>query len=98
MIKMLDGLLKPKFYTKWFGTNPEKNYYLFIFGIFILIFNFWVVFFQCSKTNIKLIKTRSETIKKKKKAVQKYLKNDIADLLRNGLDINAYNRVISFIF
>ena len=54
---------------------------------------FWV-FFNCSKTNIKLIKTRLETIKKKKNAVQKFLKNDIADLLKNGLDINAYNRVI----
>ncbi|XP_062089376.1 uncharacterized protein LOC133795921 isoform X2 [Humulus lupulus] len=58
---MLDGLLKPKFYSK-------------------------------CKTNTKLIKTRLETIKKKRNAVQKFLKNDIADLLRNGLDINAYNR------
>lgn len=27
--------------------------------------------------------------------MQKYLKNDIADLLKNGLDFNAYGRVIS---
>ncbi|KAM6585816.1 hypothetical protein CsatB_012818 [Cannabis sativa] len=58
---MLDGLLKPKFYTK-------------------------------CKTNTKLIKTRLETIKKKRNAVQKFLKNDISDLLKSGLDINAYNR------
>ncbi|XVE52100.1 hypothetical protein DITRI_Ditri02bG0094200 [Diplodiscus trichospermus] len=37
-------------------------------------------------------KMRLETIKKKRKAVEKYLKNDIAELLRNGLDYNAYGR------
>ncbi|KAL5576423.1 hypothetical protein UlMin_018122 [Ulmus minor] len=58
---MLDGLLKPKFYTK-------------------------------CKTSLKLIKTRLEAIKKKRAAVQKFLKNDIADLLRNGLDTTAYTR------
>lgn len=31
---------------------------------------------------------------KKRNAVEKYLKKDIADLLRNGLDTNAYGRVI----
>ncbi|KAK4395261.1 hypothetical protein Sango_1680400 [Sesamum angolense] len=31
-------------------------------------------------------------IKKKRNAVQKYLRNDIAHLLRNGLDYNAYGR------
>ncbi|KAE8659514.1 Detected protein of unknown function [Hibiscus syriacus] len=36
---------------------------------------------------------RLETIKKKRNAVEKYLKNDIADLLMNGLDDNAYSRV-----
>lgn len=34
-------------------------------------------------------------IKRKRNAMQKYLKNDIADLLKNGLDFNAYGRVIS---
>ena len=40
-------------------------------------------------------KVRLETIKKKRNAVEKYLKNDIAELLRNGLDYNAYGRVIT---
>ncbi|XP_011072343.1 muscle M-line assembly protein unc-89 isoform X2 [Sesamum indicum] len=44
------------------------------------------------KSDIKLTKTRIEMIKKKRNAVQKYLRNDIGDLLRNGLDYNAYGR------
>ncbi|KAE8700646.1 hypothetical protein F3Y22_tig00110556pilonHSYRG00495 [Hibiscus syriacus] len=35
---------------------------------------------------------RLETIKKKRNAVEKFLKNDVADLLMNGLDYNAYSR------
>lgn len=35
---------------------------------------------------------RLETIRKKRNAVQKFLKKDIADLLRNTLDYNAYGR------
>ncbi|KAK4428082.1 hypothetical protein Salat_1577200 [Sesamum alatum] len=44
------------------------------------------------KSDIKLTKTRIEMIKKKRNAVQKYLRNDISDLLTNGLDYNAYGR------
>ncbi|KAF8025557.1 hypothetical protein BT93_F2408 [Corymbia citriodora subsp. variegata] len=44
------------------------------------------------KTATKLTKTRLETILKKRKAVEKYLRKDIADLLRSGLDTNAYGR------
>ncbi|CAL5199876.1 unnamed protein product [Lathyrus oleraceus] len=44
------------------------------------------------KTNLKLIKTRLETIRKKRTAVQRFLKKDLADLLRNSLDYNAYGR------
>ncbi|XP_050384513.1 uncharacterized protein LOC126801098 [Argentina anserina] len=44
------------------------------------------------KTDIKSIKVRLEAIKKKRNSVLKYLKNDVADLLKNGLDINAYGR------
>lgn len=47
-----------------------------------------------SKTGIKLTKTRLDAIKRKRNAMQKFLKRDIADLLSNGLDINAYGRVI----
>lgn len=41
-----------------------------------------------------MTKTRLEMIKKKRCAMEKYLKIDIADLLQNGLDSNAYSRVI----
>lgn len=49
-------------------------------------------FYSKCKTDIKLTKTRIEMIKRKRNAVQKYLRNDIVDLLKNGLDYNAYGR------
>ena len=48
----------------------------------------------CSKSLIKLTKSRIDVIRRKKKATLKFLKKDIADLLTNGLDINAYGRVL----
>ncbi|KAE7998749.1 hypothetical protein FH972_003260 [Carpinus fangiana] len=44
------------------------------------------------KSLIKTTKTRIDVIRRKRKATEKYLKKDIADLLANGLDINAYGR------
>lgn len=44
------------------------------------------------KALIKLIKNRIDVIRRKRNATQKFLKKDIADLLANGLDINAYGR------
>ncbi|CAK9329366.1 unnamed protein product [Citrullus colocynthis] len=44
------------------------------------------------KSLIKLTKSRIDVIRRKKKATLKFLKKDIADLLANGLDINAYGR------
>ncbi|KAG8379934.1 hypothetical protein BUALT_Bualt07G0141300 [Buddleja alternifolia] len=49
-------------------------------------------FYTKCKSDIKVTRTRIEMIKRKRKAMQKYLRNDVADLLRNGLDINAYGR------
>ncbi|KAK1376019.1 Ist1 domain-containing protein [Heracleum sosnowskyi] len=49
------------------------------------------------KSLIKMTKTRLEMIKKKRGAMQKYLKIDIADLLQNGLDPNAYSRAEGFL-
>ncbi|XP_073015476.1 uncharacterized protein [Primulina eburnea] len=49
-------------------------------------------FFSRCKSDIKQTKTRIELIKKKRNAMEKYLRNDIADLLKNGLDTNAYGR------
>lgn len=42
-----------------------------------------------------MTKTRLDSIRKKKTTVLKYLKNDIAELLKSRLDYNAYNRVSS---
>lgn len=49
------------------------------------------------KSSIKLTRARLEMIKRKRNAMQKYLKNDIADLLKNGLDFNAYGRAEGFL-
>ncbi|XP_020233238.1 uncharacterized protein LOC109813457 [Cajanus cajan] len=45
------------------------------------------------KSLIKLTKNRIDVIRRKRKATEKFLKKDIADLLANGLDVNAYGRV-----
>lgn len=50
-----------------------------------------------SKQLLKLLKTRIDTIRKKRNAVHKYLRSDVAELLKSGLDVNAYGRVIFFI-
>ena len=55
------------------------------------------IFFWFSNSALRMNKVRLEIIKKKRNAVEKYLKNDIAELLRNGLDYNAYGRVITFV-
>ncbi|KAK0570484.1 hypothetical protein LWI29_001915 [Acer saccharum] len=44
------------------------------------------------KSLIKLTKSRIDVIRRKRNATQKFLKKDVADLLYNGLDINAYGR------
>ncbi|XP_073126152.1 uncharacterized protein [Henckelia pumila] len=49
-------------------------------------------FYSRCKSDIKQTRTRIELIKKKRNAMQKYLRNDIADLLKNGLDTDAYGR------
>lgn len=47
-----------------------------------------------SKAAIKLTKVRLEMINRKRDAMLKFLKKDIADLLKKDLDSNAYGRVI----
>ncbi|QCE08953.1 bile acid:Na+ symporter [Vigna unguiculata] len=54
-------------------------------------------FYSKCKSRLKLINTRLETIGKKRKAVEKFLKKDIVDLLRNALDYNAYGRAEGFL-
>ncbi|KAJ9568365.1 hypothetical protein OSB04_004331 [Centaurea solstitialis] len=50
-------------------------------------------FYAKCKSEIKLTNKRIEMIMRKRNAMQKFLKNDVVDLLRNGLDSNAYGRV-----
>ncbi|KAL1810524.1 hypothetical protein ACET3Z_027514 [Daucus carota] len=49
------------------------------------------------KAWIKLTSMRLEIIKRKRIAMQKYLMNDITDLLQNGFDSNAYARAGGFL-
>lgn len=70
--------------------------------------NVWECRFEClhsyfssifgSKSSIKRIKSRIDVIRRKRKATEKFLKKDIADLLGNGLDVNAYGRVCILFF
>ncbi|PWA64341.1 hypothetical protein CTI12_AA345400 [Artemisia annua] len=39
-----------------------------------------------------MTKKRIELIRRKRNAMEKFLRNDVADLLRNNLDSNAYSR------
>lgn len=75
-------------------------FFRFCFGSFLAdafdLFGFWL--FWCSKSLIKMTKSRIEVIRRKRNATLKFLKKDIADLLANGLDINAYGRVIFSLF
>ncbi|KAK9142478.1 hypothetical protein Syun_011878 [Stephania yunnanensis] len=50
-----------------------------------------------SKSLIKLIKARIDMIRRKRNAVQKFLKKDVADLLKSGYDANAYGRAAGLV-
>lgn len=50
-----------------------------------------------SKSLIKLTKSRIDVIRRKRNATLKFLKKDIADLLANGLDVNAFGRAEGFL-
>lgn len=97
---MFDFLLKLKFDTKWLDIQKPlflHEILMFCFSKFRCIYRLIGFFMFCSvsKSTTKMIKLRLETIKKKRNAMEKYLKNDVADLLKNGLDENAYGRVIT---
>ncbi|KAL8102397.1 uncharacterized protein LOC141681009 isoform X2 [Apium graveolens] len=49
------------------------------------------------KSLIKPTKTRLEALRKRAEAKQRFLKEDLAKLLANGLDINAYGRTEEFL-
>ncbi|XP_076899681.1 uncharacterized protein LOC143553610 [Bidens hawaiensis] len=50
-------------------------------------------FYTRSKSEMKMTMKRIEIIKRKRNAVQKFIRNDVADLLINALHSNAYHRV-----
>ncbi|XP_073157410.1 uncharacterized protein [Henckelia pumila] len=50
-------------------------------------------FYTKSKSDIKLIRARIDMILKKRNSMLSYMRKDVADLLKNGLDSNAYERV-----
>ncbi|CAK9310477.1 unnamed protein product [Citrullus colocynthis] len=54
-------------------------------------------FYTKCKSCVKMTKTRLDSIRKKKTTVLKYLKDDIAELLKSRLDYNAYNRAEGFL-
>ncbi|KAJ8442397.1 hypothetical protein Cgig2_018653 [Carnegiea gigantea] len=49
-------------------------------------------FYSKSKSLIKQTRTRIDVVRRKRSATQKFLRKDIADLLANGLETNAYGR------
>ncbi|GMP67384.1 hypothetical protein CsSME_00027387 [Camellia sinensis var. sinensis] len=44
------------------------------------------------KSSIKLTRTRIDVLRRRKEVTQRFLKSNLAQLLANGLDINAYGR------
>ncbi|KAK4269418.1 hypothetical protein QN277_022578 [Acacia crassicarpa] len=54
-------------------------------------------FYRKCKPYLDCTKSRLEAIRNKRKAVLKFLKKDIADLLKNGLDDGAYGRAEGFL-
>lgn len=99
---MLDGLLGRGFAAKWSAPLFSRVlYFLFVDFCYVMwkhggnnsFLNSNSVFIF-SKPLIKLTKSRIEVTRRKRRATEKFLKKDIADLLFNGLDINAYGRVI----
>ncbi|KAI3684249.1 hypothetical protein L6452_33470 [Arctium lappa] len=55
-------------------------------------------FYSKCKTNITMTMMRIEMIQKRRKAMEKFLRNDVADLLRNGFDSDAYSRAEGLYF
>ncbi|XP_012573059.1 uncharacterized protein [Cicer arietinum] len=61
----------------------------------------WILkpkFYSKCISYVKCIKIRLERIEKKRRAVEKFTKSDIAELLRRGLDYDAYKRAEGLLF
>ncbi|WVZ22350.1 hypothetical protein V8G54_000894, partial [Vigna mungo] len=77
----------PTCWTEYLGEASPRNG-----SSCVLYFCLLLLLFDESKSLIKLTKSRIDVIRRKRRATEKFLKKDIADLLLNGLDINAYGR------
>ncbi|KAE9584599.1 putative vacuolar protein sorting-associated protein Ist1 [Lupinus albus] len=55
-------------------------------------------FYTKCKSYVKFINMRLEIIQKKRKAVQKFMKSDIVELLKNDHDYDAYRKAAGFLF
>lgn len=91
---MLDGILTRGFSSRWFG------FFLFLFCMYrFCYFEIWLWFWdEWSKSLVKATRMRIEVVRRRAESKQRFLKEDLAKLLDNGLDINAYGRVDSFFY
>lgn len=84
-----------------FVCLTEIIVWVFIFCFLLGKFFVWLMeilfYFMWSKPLIKATRTRIEVVRRRAEAKQRFLKEDLAKLLTNGLDINAYGRVRSFL-
>lgn len=84
--EMLDGILTRGFSSKWYVWL----FILLSFKICDFSLRFWD---EWSKSLVKATRTRIEVVRRRAESKQRFLKEDLAKLLDNGLDINAYGRV-----
>lgn len=79
---------------------PNLCCIIYAFQYFVGRNNFWLftdgnfIYLLPSKSLIKATRTRIEVLRRRAEAKQRFLKEDLAKLLANGLDINAFGRVI----
>lgn len=85
---------KPKFYKKRLAFFVLLSNDFLILFVIRVINEFVVVEMKCSKSTTSYMKIRLDRVRKKRVAMVNYLKMDIVDFLKNGLDYNAYTRVI----
>ncbi|CAF2055557.1 hypothetical protein Bca4012_098179 [Brassica carinata] len=86
-MKIFLRCFKPKFYKKWlaFFVLCRRSVEVFLLTI--------VVEMKCSKSATSYMKIRLEIVRKRRIAMIKFLKMDIVEFLKNGLDYDAYRRI-----
>lgn len=86
-MKIFLRCFKPKFYKKWLAFFVLCRMSVEVFLLTI------VVEMKCSKSATSYMKIRLEIVRKRRIAMIKFLKMDIVEFLKNGLDYDAYRRV-----